>query len=34
LDFGVGYIVDMGTAGVRARVSWARGWTRRPEMGS
>ena len=33
LDFGVGHLVDLGTAGSGARIAWARYRTRRPEMG-
>jgi hypothetical protein len=33
LDFGVGYLVDLGTAGSGAGISWARDRTRRPQMG-
>ena len=33
LAFGVGYRVDLGTAGDGARLPWARDRTRRPEMG-
>jgi len=33
LDFGVGHLVDLGTAGSGARIARARYRTRRPEMG-
>ena len=33
LDFGVGHLVDLGTAGSGAGMPWARYRTRRPEMG-
>ncbi len=33
LDFGVGHVVDLGTAGSGARVAWTRYRARRPEMG-
>jgi len=33
LDFGVGHLVDLGTAGSGARITRARYRTRRPEMG-
>src|SRR6202022_1994363 len=33
LDFGVGYLVDLGTAGFGSGIPWARYRTRRAEMG-
>src|SRR5271167_4702530 len=33
LDYGVGYVVDLGTAGSRGGIAWALCWRRRPEMG-
>ena len=33
LDVGVGHRVDLGTAGSRTRIPWARGRTRRAKMG-